>query len=185
MTQPIGSTEHLAPTLEALMDGYLNGDSASFHALYQRLAPEIRSYARRRVRNPDDVEDVVQTLFTKLHRARHSYRSGMRLMPWVMTIARHSVYDTWRRGSRRLDLVTPEGKLPEVPNHGLYAYVEELEALGHAFAELPPQQREAVELVRIDELTGDEAAERLGTTRTGVKLRVHRAHRNLAKLLAA
>lgn len=171
--------------LEDLMQAYVGGDASSFNELYNRTAPEVRAYARRRTRRPADVEDVVQTTYAKLHRARTSYRQGMPVMPWIMTIVRHSVYDGWRRNTRRREVLAFDGSLPEVANDGLHAYAEQLNALEHALSELPAAQRKAFELTRLQELSGDEASEQLGTTRTGVKLRVHRAHKTLERLLAA
>jgi len=174
-----------AESLEELMQAYVEGDTRSFNELYDQTAPEVRRYARRRTKRQEDVEDIVQTTYAKLHRARNRYRPGMPVMPWIMTIVRHSVYDGWRRNTRRREVLAFDGSLPEVANDGLYAYAEQLNALEQALSELPAAQREAFELTRLQELSGDEASERLGTTRTGIKLRVHRAHRTLERLLAA
>jgi RNA polymerase sigma-70 factor (ECF subfamily) len=50
-------------------------------------------------------------------------------------------------------------------------------------ARLPPQYREILLLHDIEELDTDETAQRLGTSRSAVKTRVHRARRKLRTLL--
>ena len=48
---------------------------------------------------------------------------------------------------------------------------------------MPPAQREAFLLIRVDGLSVVEAAEVLGTTVSAVKLRAHRAYKALADSL--
>jgi RNA polymerase sigma-70 factor (ECF subfamily) len=50
---------------------------------------------------------------------------------------------------------------------------------------LPPRQRQAIKLVKLDELTVSEASARTGDTQSAIKLRIHRAIRSLQSTLEA
>jgi RNA polymerase sigma-70 factor (ECF subfamily) len=56
-------------------------------------------------------------------------------------------------------------------------------ALAAALASLPPPQREAVELLYVEQLTVAEAAARAGVSRSALKVRAHRGSRALRKVL--
>ena len=55
--------------------------------------------------------------------------------------------------------------------------------LSDALDALPAKQREAVELLHIEQLSVIEAAERAGTSRGALKVRAHRGYTALRKLL--
>jgi RNA polymerase sigma-70 factor (ECF subfamily) len=55
--------------------------------------------------------------------------------------------------------------------------------LNQALSQLPPSQREAVELIHLEGLSVAEAADRAGTTPGALKVRAHRGYRALRALL--
>lgn len=165
------------------MLGFLEGRAELFTPLYRRLAPTLYAYALRRTQQHERAEDVVQSTFVKLYRARHQYRPGTLLLPWVMTIAKNTLYDDFRLNSRRPDLPTFDGELPLSIANDLHAYLEADDSIEHALGQLSPEQRRAVELTRLQGLAGEEAAEQLGVSQGAVKLRVHRAITSLRRAI--
>ena len=173
-------------TEEDLMLAYVGGDAAAFRRLFARLAPMIAGMARRRLRNDAEAQDVAQQTFLQLHRARHDFRPGMRLRPWVVTIAMNLARDLLRRRSRWL--------AEEVPDHLAAAGPSPAEALDRAVesrraraavALLPVEQRELIERRWFREENFEEIATALGTTQGAARVRSHRAVRTLRALLAA
>jgi RNA polymerase sigma-70 factor (ECF subfamily) len=65
-----------------------------FAAFHRRL----RAFVSRRVRNPADVDDVLQETFLRIHRHLGAVRSSDRLAAWVFQIARNTLIDHYRRG---------------------------------------------------------------------------------------
>ncbi len=120
----------------------------------------------------------------RIHTARHTYRAERPLLPWVRTIARNAVIDQARRRTRALSRtsdVQPESIAvdpQEPPDAGRLP-----PALERALEQLPPAQREAVWMLKIDGLSAREAAERARVTPGAVKLRAHRGCRSLRDLL--
>jgi len=79
-------------------------DGRAFAALYQRQAPLLRRFVQRRVFRQDDVEDLVQQTFLRLHLVREVYRTGEPLRPWLCTIAANLIRDHLRMKQRRPEL---------------------------------------------------------------------------------
>jgi RNA polymerase sigma-70 factor (ECF subfamily) len=102
------------------------------------------------------------------------------MTPWVFAITLRLFADHRRQShaQKRCDprLVSALGSVdPES-----YAIAAEAAArLERDIASLPVAQRRAFELVRLGGLSVAQAAQSLGTTTTGIKLRLHRAHGTL------
>lgn len=79
-------------------------DGRAFAALYQSQAPMLRRLVARRLFRQDDVEDIVQQIFLRLHAVRETYRPGQPLRPWLCTIAGNLVRDYLRMKQRRPEL---------------------------------------------------------------------------------
>src|SRR5262249_49791629 len=74
-------------TDEALMAAYVAGDGKAFVRLFSRLAPAIHGVFLRAFQDKDVANDLTQTTFMKLHRARKGYRDASPVRPWVFSIA--------------------------------------------------------------------------------------------------
>src|SRR5688572_25924343 len=82
--------------LEWLMQRYVEGDAAAFNELYRKIAPKLFGYLLRVTRDPALAEDLLQTTFVKVHRARNAYLKGAPIVPWILVIARRTFYDERR-----------------------------------------------------------------------------------------
>lgn len=171
-------------SLEALMARYVVGDVQSFEELYNLLSPRLLGYLLRLCRDRQNAEDLVQVTFAKIHRARDSYMLGAPLLPWVLAIARRSFFDLKRRAKVRPEYLSSDGVMPE-PNRDESNILDcdLADALEKALEALPDSYSEAIQLTKITGLSLDEAAEVLGTSKTAVKLRVHRGYKLLRKEL--
>jgi RNA polymerase sigma-70 factor, ECF subfamily len=182
-----------AGELEALMARYVGGDMAAFDALYACVARGLHAYLLSMCRRRADADDLLQTTFVKIHRGRAGWIPGSPVMPWAMAIARNALIDHVRRDSGATALrLTRTGELPEPASDddALHELIGR-ERNGHvtlavsqAIASLLPSQREALLLTKCSGLTTRETAQRLGTSPTAVKLRVHRAYLALRETLA-
>jgi len=172
-------------SLEALMERYVGGDGRAFDALYERTSPRVFSYQMMMARNRSRAEDLVQTTYLKLHRARGGWISGSPVMPWLMAIARNVFLDDARKRGRARVRVTASGELPDqVDQQSLRPPATGLkEAIDAAINALPERQREAFILTKHGGLSPREAARVLGITETAVKLRVFRANQALRAAL--
>jgi RNA polymerase sigma-70 factor (ECF subfamily) len=140
--------------------------------------------ARRRVQTVDRVEDVVQDSLLTLHRVRHTYQPGRPVRPWLAAIVTRRAIDAARRrgrvGAREVhDEAAYETFADEQANAGEGA--ESAETLSRMMADLTPRQKEALELVKLKEMSLAEASAASGQTIASLKVNVHRAIRKLRR----
>ena len=171
------------------MDRYARGDDAAFEEVYDRLAPRLEVFLRRRTTDLGRVEDVVQQTMLRIHRARGRFTLGARVLPWAFAIARRLLVDAQRR-TREVLATTDDARAGELlvaldaPADDVASAKEIAARLTEELAKIPENQRLAFELIKLDGLRVAEAAEVLGTTVAAVKLRAHRAYEALRRALA-
>lgn len=168
------------------------GDRAAYHALLSAVTPYLRAIARRYLRQEQDAEDMVQEILIVVHDIRHTYEPDRPFKPWLGAIASRRCIDALRRRMRRsLHELADEQALARAPDEGEYASPEaRLEreqsdgALRRAVGALPPRQREAVRLLRIEEMSLNEAAAASDQSVGSLKVACHRAIKALQRGLA-
>jgi RNA polymerase sigma-70 factor (ECF subfamily) len=179
--------QHLA----TLMRAAHAGDSAAYADLLRILALGVKEAVRQRFRflQAQDVEDLVQETLLSFHTARRTYDPARPFLPWFMAIARNRMADSARRYARRLahEVITeqpPETFPDEDANISATGYGD-AEALAQAMTKLPDGQRQAIELMKLREMSLKEAAATTGTSVGALKVSVHRGMSALRKALRA
>jgi RNA polymerase sigma-70 factor, ECF subfamily len=174
-------------SVDEAMGRYAQGDATAFEQVYEAVAPRLEGYLRRHVRDRARIEDIVQQTFLQVHAARGTFIVGADVMPWAFAIARRLMIDSGRKARREEYLeMNDDDLLARVPNAagiaGVASGEEILQAreagarLSAAYGRLSEPQRAAFELVKTEGMSHAQAASVLGTSVTGVKLRVHRAY---------
>jgi RNA polymerase sigma-70 factor (ECF subfamily) len=174
--------------LKTLMVAGLDGDSAAYRTLLERLSRHLRAYYKGRLarigRSAAEAEDLVQEALLAIHTQRHTYDRSALLTPWVHAIARYKLIDHLRRtkGSRAdvpIDAAADIGT--EADDH---AGAESAFDLNRLLSGLPDKMRRAIQCVKLDGLSVAEAAGRCGTSESAVKINVHRGLKALAASIA-
>lgn len=157
--------------------------STQFEAAYRELYGPICGYVLRRVREPEAAAETIAETFATLWRRFDSCPRGEELRPWLFGVARRVIANQ-RRGERRRTALA-ERLAANVDESVLEAFrpVDETGALARAFASLSDSDRELLSLVAWEGLTRDELAVALGTSRSVVRLRLHRARTRLRDAL--
>ena len=175
----------------AWMEQAQRGDRAAYHSLLCAIAPYLRAIARRYLRQEQDAEDMVQEILIVVHDIRHTYEPGRPLKPWLATIATRRCIDHLRQRMRRGLLEAADGTMleqlvDESPASTPEARLEreqEGEAVKRAVGSLPARQREAVELLRMQELSLKEAAAASEQSIGSLKVACHRAMKALQRAM--
>ncbi len=163
----------------------LDGDSAAFGELFDRLENRVFRHAHRLIENRHDAEDVTATAFLELWRRRADVRvvNGS-VLPWLLVTATNSARNA-RRSTRRyralLDALPREADAADAESDFLRAHP--LDAMDHrlavAMGSLNPADARLVSLVVLEGFTIAEAAGILGLTPSAAKTRLHRARLRL------
>lgn len=142
-------------------------------------------------RNKSDAEDLVQDTLLRAYRAIERF-DGRYPRAWLLTIMRNAQVNRVRR--KRPELMhDPDETMARMADESAEAADAETQLLDKEFeapieaalAALPEKFRRVVELVDLNELSYQEAADALGIPVGTVMSRLHRARRNIRQHLEA
>ena len=159
------------PTLAQLLPAARAGDTQAMEQLLALARPDIRRYALRHCAATTATDDVVQEALIIVYRRVGALREVAAFGGWVVRIVQRLCMRPvlgWLRGE----------PLSEVEDHLAWSHKPDHELrhdLALAIDSLPPKYREALLMRDFEELTIEEMAARLGTTREAAKSRLHRA----------
>jgi RNA polymerase sigma factor (sigma-70 family) len=155
------------------------GDSGAFEALYDRHARGILSFCRHMLGSKEEAEDAVQHTFLAAHRDLVSSEKPIQLKAWLYTIARNRCLSILR--SRKEERALED--VPEPSVEGLASQVQQRQDLQEMLVDLrrlPDDQRAALVLSELGDLTHEEIGQTLGVRKDKVKALVFQARESLA-----
>jgi RNA polymerase sigma-70 factor, ECF subfamily len=170
---------------ESLLARVARGDDDALGSLYDRFGRVAYGLALRILRDERLAEDAVQEAFLAVWRQAASFRpERANARAWVLTFVHRRAVDLVRREERRrTEPLEPEAE----PATGSTAEAAELrrrrEAVQHALAQLPEEQRRPIELAYYGGLSQSELAERLGEPLGTIKSRMFTGLKRLRELL--
>jgi RNA polymerase sigma-70 factor (ECF subfamily) len=190
-----------APTSTfGLVERFKNGDEEAFTLLFEkyrrRLAVLVYYKLSEELRGSIEVDDVMQETFFAAARdaGNFTYRVPGSFLSWLARIAEHVIIDEARAHSRKKrhaeELVrfrsesNPGGAEPvdsQTPSRILAQEEGVRELLGRLNA-LPEDYRQVILLAKVEGLTTQEVAERLGKTREATAVLLHRAVKKFKKV---
>jgi RNA polymerase sigma-70 factor (ECF subfamily) len=172
-----------------LMRSAQAGDRAAYERLLREISPLVRALVRRHCSNRADIEEMVQDTLLTLHRVRHTYDPSRPFCPWLAAIAWRRSIDALRRRMRLAKYETPEQGLYETfsdaaANSDLEG-VRSAEEVEELLQLLPPRQRQALEALKLKEMTLLEASAASGQSVAALKVNTHRALKTLRALIGS
>jgi RNA polymerase sigma-70 factor (ECF subfamily) len=168
------------------------GDRFAYARLLHEVVPFIRAIAGRQHRTADRVEEVVQDVLLSIHQVRHTYEPARPFHRWLGAIARRRSIDALRRRYRRANLEVEADAVsaayesyPDPANDRMAEAHACADHLHRAIIRLPALQREAIELLKLRELSLIDASRLTGRSVAALKVNVHRALKALRAQLQA
>ena len=143
------------PTDSALMERVRAGDLEQLSELFERHHRRLYQFFLKLARDRSVAEDLVQEVFVRVLKYRHTWRHEAEFVPWMFALARNAAVDHFRsrtRDSKRDAAAVPD--LAPQPAHAVER-LEELERasqLRAALDLLAPDKREVLLLARFGEL---------------------------------
>jgi len=169
-----------------LMAQAQDGKREAYRELLEGVTPYLRSLAIRCFKQPSDLEDVVQDVLLTVHMLRHTYDPARPFGPWLLAIASRRIIDRLRRDTRRRAReveLSVEHETFAVPETNLHEETLGKAALGQAIEQLPPDQRQTITMLKLNEMSLKEAAAASGRSIPALKVATHRAIKSLRRLL--
>lgn len=171
----------LLPDDASLMQRLVAQDQTALSELYERYGRLVYSFSLRVLQNATLAEEATQDTFLKVWNNPSSWNPELgKLVSWLLTITRYTAIDRMRRERRVApgttfsldDMKYEPGDSAEEPDWS------DGEVLRSLLQQLPPEQRELLELAYFQGMTHTELAEALqlplGTVKTRLRIGLQR-----------
>lgn len=159
------------------------GDIDQLGELFERHHKPLYGFFVRLTGDRTTSEDLVQLVFYRILKYRHTYRDEGRFSAWIYHLARRVAADHFHRANTGPAPTDPQDlqAVPDLAPHAADRAVasDDTDRLHAALARLDPEQRELLVLSRFQHLRNEELARLLNISVGNVKVRVHRALRQL------
>jgi RNA polymerase sigma-70 factor (ECF subfamily) len=168
-----------------------DGEVEQLGVLYERHCQPLLNFFVRLTGNMHLSEDLLQEVFLRMLKYRHTFETGHRFTTWMYRVGRNVHFDSWhkRRAEVPLEPDTDrelvEWACPEPGPDRRVNERQEAALLRQALSALPLELREVLILSRFQDLKYEEIAQVLDCTATAVKMRVHRAMKELKERFTA
>jgi RNA polymerase sigma factor (sigma-70 family) len=178
MSRPAGTRSSSSGVEDAVLVKRLrSGEEGAFEAIFKRHYPPLLSYCRHMLGNLQEAEDALQQAFIRAHGALLKDSPPRELRPWLYAIARNCCLSAIAARRPVLEL---QDRLPSLV--GLSEQVREREDLRELVADiggLPEDQRSALLLAELDDLSHQQIAGIVGCEVSKVKALVYQARSTL------
>jgi RNA polymerase sigma-70 factor (ECF subfamily) len=163
------------------VEGLRSGSPEFFESFYERFFDRIHGFARHRVRNAAEADDLTQEIFLAVMRSIDAYRARADFESWVFGVARNVVREHFRSARRRQarEAVAQQAGAPPTPEEEL-SRRRIVETLSRRLAAAESWQAEAFALQCFERLPQTEIARRTERTRYAVGTSLKRLRRRIA-----
>lgn len=170
-------------TDETLMTQVKQGDLDAMAPLFERYQGPLLNFFFRLTGERENSRDLVQIVFERLLRYRHTFRDDARFRPWIYQTARNAFADHCRRAARlRVEMepaVGPEDESadnrPTELSDPAWRDQRDARELQDALQRLSEGDRELLVLSRFHGLRYEEIAAMMEKSVAAVKVQAHRA----------
>lgn len=159
------------------------GRTAALATLFERHHARLYRYCLRMTGNRAAAEDLVQDVFMKMLKYKATFKDDSEFVPWMFGIGRNACLAHLRRtaADRLTDAdVDNAARADEAAEDARHDGQDEL--VRRALQRLPPDRREVLVLSRFEYKTYDEIATVLECSVGAVKVRAHRAMKQLREI---
>lgn len=174
------------PTDHELMIAVRAGEIRRLGDLFERYHQRLYGFFLRMTNQASVSEDLVQIVFYRILKYRHTYRDEGNFSAWIYHLARKVAADHFRKSASTPIPTDPVhfSELADVasPPSETAATAEDVTLLRAALADLPHDHREVLVLSRLQHLDYKEIARLLDCSVGAVKVRAHRALKELRTL---
>lgn len=185
--KPTESQQAFSEALLSLMRRYQEADQAAAEELVSAVNPVLARYYYALTGNSRLVEDLLQECWLRIHRARHSYRPGEPVLPWILAIARHTrvdQYRKWQRSSGRESSIDAMAHHPSSDPRPMMDTRIQANAILAAMQAIPESQREVLMMLKVSGMSVEEVARATGSSAAAVKQKAYRAYQAVRRHLS-
>lgn len=155
---------------------------AKTEQIWCELSDRLRRFVRLRTKSDSDVDDILQTVFLRIHSKIDDLRDVDRLESWVFQIARNAVTDHFRQ--RRDTKNDVESLIDDSDDaNSKNATTELARCLDTMIDRLPDDQKRALSMYEFDGVSQKDIAIQESISLSGAKSRIQRGRASLEAML--
>lgn len=163
---------------KSLVKSLVQGDGLALQKLYKIYSPKLYRFIYGIIKNHDDTEDILQTVFIKLWDSRERLRTDTCFEAFLMTVARNTVYNFFKQRFNQRCLsekIASQGDKIVPPSDELLIESELFGLLQRLVDGLPEKRKEIFILNRFKGYTYREIAEMQGISENTVDTQMRKA----------
>lgn len=168
----------------ALMLKVKSGESHTLGLLYERYKKRLFGFFYQMSKDASLSEDLVQNVFIRVMKYKHTYTEESNFLSWIFRIARNVYYDQFKVITKNrtsdLDEVNEVFMVDSIERN--IEQSEKVNLLKTALNQLPAKKKELIVLSKLKELKYKELGEIVGCTEGNARTRVHRALNELKEI---
>jgi RNA polymerase sigma-70 factor (ECF subfamily) len=155
----------------------------NFESIWHEFNIPLKDFIKKRISNPQDVEDILQNVFIKIFNNIDNLKDMNHLSSYIYKITRNTIIDFYRSQQQNLYIDCLSEELFIEPQDELILNYEMAQCLKTMIRYLPDKYEQALALTEYKNLTQRELAQYLGLSESGAKSRVQRARVHLKEML--
>lgn len=148
-----------------LVRAFKKGDTKAFEELFQKYHKKLYAFLFHLLHSKEDAEEIVQEAFIKIWEKREDFVEGYSFDSFLFTIAKNAFLNQNRKKVNRRVFEDHLDFVEEISSEKTDDYVifqETREIINTIINGLPPKRKEIFLLRRIEGLSRNEIAEKLG-----------------------
>lgn len=160
-----------------------DGQTDKLGLLFERYNKSLYGFFYRLTLDGDISEDLVQNVFIRILKYKHTYHGDGKFSTWMFHMARNMFADHYKKSKRmgyKEDVeVTDRYFRDDVNAESKRIHTEEMDLLERAMNQLSIEKKEILVLSKYQEMRYREIADLLNLTESAVKVRIFRAMKEL------
>lgn len=164
-----------------------SGDLDKLGLLYERNKKRLFGFFYNLNQNPGLSEDLVQNVFVRMLKYRHTYSGEGSFMAWMFSMARNVRFDHYKKNGHHLaNLTQLEYKIED--NDSIEKEMnrkDDISLIHRAMMKLEKDKREVLLLSKFKEMKFSEIGKVLGCSEGAAKVKAHRALKELTEIVRA
>ncbi len=170
---------------EELYLRYIDGDESALAELVERYFDGLMYFINRYVADMNEAESLASDAFFEIMVHKKRYRAKASFKTYLYTVGRNKALNYLKKHKRITDISEAERKPSrDMTPEEKFIYSERLGELDKAISALPPDMRDAVHLVYLEELSYEEAAKVMKVEKKKIDNLIYRAKSILREKLS-
>ena len=164
------------------MEQVSNGKMRAFEKLFNNYSKLVYGYCYKILKDQEKAEDVAQETWMKVIRYAENYKGQSQFTAWLMTVTRNTCFNYIRANKRFVALEDESQVVEEDVSADMFGKLvdkQNMSQVREKMMELPDNQRSALVLFAIEDMSYDEIADEMNLTVSSVKSLIFRARKNL------